>query len=167
MSKSIDAKKLFDKPKSIEEFVHNRIKWAIDTSITSHYSKLIEYEKMGHQYVWINRLTVALLNSLDAKKIFQQLLVAPQIAGEKLEAKLEHIAPGVLSAKLSVRGVDRITNSNFRAIFFGGEYKDSEGETLYVFDAYNTFDKSKVQKAADDLKEFFKKQFKEEFGDSV
>lgn len=160
---SIDGNKLFKNPKAITEFVKEQILSSIEHDFTNNYVPLLQLEKQ-ESHRWISRLTFSLIKNLDAYNVLERVSKEPRVAETILEAKLEHIAPGVMSAKLSIKGIDELASGNWRASFFGGDYKNENGETIYTFDAHSTYNEEGLKNAGDELRSFFIQQFEEQFG---
>lgn len=163
---TIDGKKFFANPSIIANFAKEKILTSIEHDFTNQYMPLIKLKEYP-SHAWMVALVYSLIKNLDMYNALTRVVEEPKTAEDILEAKLQHIAPGILSAKLSIKGIDELTNLNMRSVFYGGDFKNEEGETVYTFDAHSTYDEKGMREVEKELSSYFIDAYEKELGDKV
>ena len=111
------------------------------------------------KHTWVVGLVNSLLRSLIMLRAYEQE-AGTESMNNKLEAVIEKGAEEGMTMDLGIRGIDDISSRNLRAITYGGEM-DIEGE-IRVVDKHTQIDETEIEKATDDLREWFVKRFEKE-----
>lgn len=113
---------------------------------------------------WLNKLASSVLRG---SALVEQVIRTKLIDRSQIEIKISRGTESKLSAILEIRGIGDSSAERLRAMFYGGEVQvegKEEKKEKVVFDAHTTVNVEKMQRAADELRDYFVERFEGQLG---